>query len=345
MEKLKCRWYFCLLFTLLLALGSISTLKDVSATSLTTNTNDMWIDSIQYERGIYGSSSWNIYTASAPANTNALNWGFNITNMSAGNELSRLYIAYKSGPSTAALISFDISWTISSPNTAFIAYYNGLKFKPTTVLLNDSCANTAGVPIEDGTNIQYTFNCSYLVYVSRGKQAIDTEAGSYIFNAPGTNSTLTVRTGAASYVELTNDSLSASDKAWLQEHLPSGTSSADIESGIESARESEKEEYEDQAQDNEDTAEEESSAAQSTATSLLSVVGQFVGVLTSAQPTNCNLNGDLIPHLPLGNLDLCQLDPPPVIVIIGSLSLIAFVVSLSYFTVKRMLALIGSFQS
>lgn len=124
-----------------------------------------------------------------------------------------------------------------------------------------------------------------------------------------------------------------------------GLSSEDMEEALENARESEKEEYEEQAQETEDTANDESSAAQGSATSLLSVVGQFIGVLTSAQPTNCNLNGNLIPHLPLGQLNLCQNSPPAAITILGSLLLIAFVVPLAYHTVKRMLALIGSFQS
>lgn len=120
---------------------------------------------------------------------------------------------------------------------------------------------------------------------------------------------------------------------------------AAVSDAIQSERESEQTQYEDQAEENEQTVEDNSSAAQSTATTLLGVVGQFISVLTSAQPTNCNLNGDLIPHLPLGNLNLCQNSPPAAITALGSLLLIAFVVPLAYHTVKRMLALIGSFQS
>ena len=126
-------------------------------------------------------------------------------------------------------------------------------------------------------------------------------------------------------------------------------SQEDIQEAVEDAQSSHDDEqqqkYEDQAEENEQTAEDNSSAAQGTATSLLSVVGQFIGVLTSATPTNCNLNGNLIPHLPLGQLNLCQHDPPAAITAIGSLILIAFVVPLAYYTVKRMLALIGSFQN
>lgn len=118
-----------------------------------------------------------------------------------------------------------------------------------------------------------------------------------------------------------------------------------IENAVQNALDDEKDQYEDQAEENAATINSDSSAAQGTATSLLGVVGQFISTLTSAQPTNCNLNGNLIPHLPLGNLDLCQNSPPAAITVLGSLVLIAFVVPLAYHTVKRMLALIGSFQS
>lgn len=107
----------------------------------------------------------------------------------------------------------------------------------------------------------------------------------------------------------------------------------------------EKEDLENQKQESEDTAEDSSSAAQDTATSLLNVIVQTIGVFSSASPTSCSINGDLIPHLPLGNLNLCQHSPPPAITALGSILLLGFVVPLAYHLVKRMLALIGSFQT
>lgn len=107
----------------------------------------------------------------------------------------------------------------------------------------------------------------------------------------------------------------------------------------------EKDDLEDQKQESSDTANDESSEAQDTATSLLDVIIQAIGVFSSAEATNCNLDGNLIPHLPLGNLNLCEHSPPPAITALGSILLIGFVVPLAYHLVKRMLALIGSFQS
>lgn len=107
----------------------------------------------------------------------------------------------------------------------------------------------------------------------------------------------------------------------------------------------EKEDLENQKQESEDTANDESSEAQDTATSLLDVIVQAISVFSSAQPTSCNIDGSLIPHLPLGTLNLCQNSPPPAITALGSILLIAFVVPLAFHLVKRMLALIGSFQN
>lgn len=107
----------------------------------------------------------------------------------------------------------------------------------------------------------------------------------------------------------------------------------------------EKQDLENQKQEAEDTAEQESSQAESTGTSLLSVVSQFISSFSSASPSSCTVDGSLIPHLPLDSLNLCQNSPPPAITALGSLILIGFIVPLAYNLVKRMLALIGSFQT
>lgn len=107
----------------------------------------------------------------------------------------------------------------------------------------------------------------------------------------------------------------------------------------------EKEDLENQKQESEDTANDESSGAQDSATSLLDVVIQFISTVSSATPSSCNLDGSLIPHLPLGVLNLCQNSPPPAITALGSILLIGFIVPLCYHLVKRMLGLIGSFQN
>lgn len=117
-----------------------------------------------------------------------------------------------------------------------------------------------------------------------------------------------------------------------------------VENGVENAQENEKEQYEQQAEENEQEIDDASSAAESTGQSLLSILTQFLSVLTNAQATDCYLDATLIPHLSVPRLNLCANSPPPAIVALGSLLLIAFVVPLAYHLVKRLLALIGEFQ-
>lgn len=251
-----------------------------------------------------------------------------------------------------SLVTFNFS--IKTRNVGF--NYYGLSFKNATTIYDSCVGPYSGTGISVGsTNSYNTTNvgCTITLLTNNDKTsftAIQDARIAWVYNnsytmGAGVQPEVEVSISPGSWHQLTNDGLSASDRAWLEEVLPDSTTVGEVEQAIDNARESEKDEYEEQAQETEDTANDESSAAQGTATTLLSVVGQFIGVLTSAQPTNCNLNGNLVPHLPLGQLNLCQNSPPAAITILGSLLLIAFVVPLAYHTVKRMLSLIGSFQS
>lgn len=298
------KYYFVSLLAALLA-SCFVCCSDASALNLS-NTGDMWIDQIQYERGIYGNQNWSLNTVSPPTNTNQLQWSFSINNMNAGNEISRLYIKYKSEPAGPALISFDISYYITSPNSAFAPIYNGLKFKNRYVLLNDSCINSVGVPMVVGTNNVYAFECSYLIYASSTtSKSIDTEAGSPIFSAAGTNNSLTMRIGPANYVEISNNGLSNDDRTWLEEHLPSGTSTADIESAIESAREDEKEEYEEQQEDVTGGADDAGEEAEAATSNLIETGRSIIETIRDTPATNCVIrirSG----NFDTGNLNLCN---------------------------------------
>lgn len=264
-----------------------------------------------------------------------------------------------------SLLSFSMTIQISAPGVEMY----GFKFEQTVEL-----ANTC----EDffvGSVVYGTFHCDFLLLTRGNVSGLTSYVGSRTaklsFNQVYANNQFyNIFVHPGSYVTLTNNSLSSDDRAWLKRWLTDEMNSdaqdildklddviaampaiskpdiADaVEDGESAAREDEKDEYEQQAQDNETAINSDSSAAQGAATSLLGVVGQFIGVLTSAQPTNCNLDGSLIPHLNLGNLNLCTYQMPTALTVLGSLVLIAFVVPLAYFTVKRMLALIGSFQS
>lgn len=250
-----------------------------------------------------------------------------------------------------SIIHFNIAYTTRQANGTIQNNYVSLKYfglhlAGGVTILHDSCFEAPYEVAMTG----HTFECSYTAFVPYSSNYIASSLNTRIVGPNDTNITQSdyqtqLIITPISWITVNPNALTSEDRAWLESVLPDSTTVGEVEQALDNARESEKEEYEDQADENEQTANDESSAAQGSATSLLAVVGQFIGVLTSAQPTNCNLNGNLIPHLPLGQLNLCQNSPPAAITILGSLLLIAFVVPLAYHTVKRMLALIGSFQS
>lgn len=263
------------------------------------------------------------------------------------------------------------SWRLSSTGSSYPPVgFEGLGGSSNISIINRSC-----VPVETATDsaniesLRFT-QCDYWFYAKGGSNEymLDYQNGLYgyiefdgeiwfgarttpIIDILGRYDWIELESGLSSsdIQNLSNNITSAIEDLQISVESSGGVTPAQIqdatETAIKNTLEEEKEEYEDQAEENETSINSDSSAAQSTATSLLGVVGQFISTLTSAQPTNCNLNGNLIPHLPLGNLDLCQNSPPAAITLLGSLVLIAFVVPLAYHTVKRMLALIGSFQS
>lgn len=252
------------------------------------------------------------------------------------------------------LISFTMTYIFGSVGTNM--NYTSPPWS-NMVTVYDNCV---GGMDSSGNFARSNFSCNIVLLANGSKSQITTIPGTDWFSAPGqTNielqispiSVITLKNGISQsdIQSLSNNITQAIEDLEISVEGSAGATPQQIQDAIEQAtentREDEKSQYEEQSEEVQDQLESDSSAAQGTATSLLSVVGQFIGVLTSAQPTNCNIDGSLIPHLPLGNLNLCTHSPPPVITIIGSLLLIAFVVPLAYYTVKRMLALIGSFQS
>lgn len=87
-----------------------------------------------------------------------------------------------------------------------------------------------------------------------------------------------------------------------------------------------------------------SSEASAQGSTLLSAFQSFIGALTSASPSNCNINMDL-GNLDLGNANLCSISPPPAFQVISSIVLIGFCVPLSIATAKKLISLFRSFQS
>lgn len=85
------------------------------------------------------------------------------------------------------------------------------------------------------------------------------------------------------------------------------------------------------------------SDAESTGTTLLSAFTAFVGALTNASPSNCNIDMDL-GNLDLGVVNLCQLSLPAGFQALASIFLILFCVPLSIATARKVISLFRSFQ-
>lgn len=100
----------------------------------------------------------------------------------------------------------------------------------------------------------------------------------------------------------------------------------------------------DNAQDTADSDSDDSSTqASASGTTLLAGFTSFLGALTNASPSNCVIDGN-IGDFRMGNIDLCQLDPPPAFQAISSIMVIGFTVPLSIALGRKMISLFRSFQ-
>lgn len=95
-----------------------------------------------------------------------------------------------------------------------------------------------------------------------------------------------------------------------------------------------------QGQNNADSSTSDSEEATS---SLLSVIGSFVGAITTASPSNCSINGNM-GNFSMGNIDLCANPVPTFVQIISSLVLIAICVPFAIIMFNRFISLFRSFQ-
>lgn len=86
------------------------------------------------------------------------------------------------------------------------------------------------------------------------------------------------------------------------------------------------------------------SEAQQGGSTLMQGFSDFVGALTSSSASDCVLNGD-IGDFKMGNMDLCQISPPPAFQAISSIMVIGFVVPLSIATIRKFIGMFRSFQN
>lgn len=101
---------------------------------------------------------------------------------------------------------------------------------------------------------------------------------------------------------------------------------------------------EDAVEGSENAGNSSSSSAESGSASLLNVIGAFAGIITSAQPTNCMINGNM-GNLNIGQIDLCANPVPSFVQIIGSIILVCLVIPFVVIMFNRFISIFRSFQS
>lgn len=105
--------------------------------------------------------------------------------------------------------------------------------------------------------------------------------------------------------------LTEDDRQWLESVMPSGSSTADIESAIESAREDEKEEYEQQQEEVDSGADDAGEEADQATSNLIDTASSIIEVIRDTPATNCNIRIQTN-NFDTGNINLCDKVPQAV---------------------------------
>lgn len=209
-----------------------------------------------------------------------------------------------------SLVSFNITYTMTNDSGPVGSLsYNGLQFEDGRTLLFDSCQDAS----RNFTNYT-TWTCSYLYYNPYATYYIQTRGGNHIIEVPQSSSVSVVRNvviGTPSAIRLTNDGLSASDRAWLESVLPDSTSIGQIEQGVTDALENqadaEREELEDAQDEAESTADDAGEQAETATQSLTQTIGNVIDVIKNTEATNCEITVNIPGMINIGTLNMCNM--------------------------------------
>lgn len=125
---------------------------------------------------------------------------------------------------------------------------------------------------------------------------------------------------------------------YLKEH-PDNTAQV-----LEQQRDDDKQEMQSTQSDASSDGSDSEQQATSQGQTLLQAFISFINAITSASPSNCNLNMDT-GFINFGSVNLCALSPPPAFQVISSIVVIGFAVPLSLSASKKMIELFRSFQT
>lgn len=200
-----------------------------------------------------------------------------------------------------------ISFSVSFQEISLGSEYYGLDLRG-AVLLSDSCKNNE--PYVYINEQHRGFSCSYTAFIKDSINSLSTLEKTRIVRASlmssySSNPTYNIIVSGGAFRQLTNDSLSASDREWLESVLPDSTTVGEVEQAIDNAKESEKEEYEEQQEDVDAGAEEAGEEAEEATSNLIDTASTIIGAIRDTPATNCNIRIQR-GGFDTGNINLCN---------------------------------------
>lgn len=277
----------------------------------------------------------------------------NINGLPANVTMERLIINLDDTITHDSIFTFSVMYRVTAPNSYLVPgiRYYGMASGNSWTLLNESCQDNG--PVSNGnSNYGDELTCTYFGFTDVDLALVSSEVQSRLVIFENTNAT-TGLVDTSGYItvspisarKLSFNGLTADDRAWLEAHMPSGSSQSDIEQAIVDAqatsREQERQEFEDEAAEGLDTLEDntDQQAIDTKMTSILSVIQGFIDAVVHPVVSTCILPIHLENFHNFGfyEVDLCHLSPPSGITNVLNVIFLFFVLGLAYSAIRSII--------
>lgn len=149
-------------------------------------------------------------------NGSILGWTLETNEVIPANSLISFYVQYE---------WYVSSWAQTTP--PLVTYY-GVQFANDKTLVSENCIGNSGQTLTQSVGT-HMLSCTYLVYNSTPMQVFDTLPKQRIIAFTlASNFDNSIRFSNASYIQLSNDGLSASDRAWLEDVIGDSSDSSAV---------------------------------------------------------------------------------------------------------------------
>lgn len=255
---------------------------------------------------------------SAKVNGSLQNADFIINNLNADLYYTNLYLVFNQAVPANSILHLTATinvYTDQATGNPGIQY-QGFDLGGFTIL-HDSCTqpNTNLVyRSAGGTMMQLV--CDILAFTNQDTTTSRSQLNNRIFRITGPSPIQANLQAQLIFSDLRSrkinfNGLTEDDRTWLESVMPSGSSTADIESAIESAREDEKEEYEQQQEEVDSGADDAGKEADQATSNLIDTASSIIEVIRDTPATNCNIRIQTN-NFDTGNINLCDKVPQAV---------------------------------